>query len=95
MKKLKIFLATLVAVLSFGLVACSGNSDLYKVTFMDGTSVVFELNKGKGEYLDSLPNAPAKEGYVFDGYYVNDVKIEDARFNFTGSTKVEVRFVAE
>ena len=37
----------------------------------------------------------ANEGYVFDGYYVGDVKIEDAQFKFSTTTTVEVRFVAE
>ena len=71
MKKLKVLLATLLAVACFGSVACGNKDDLYKVVLMDGTTVAFELSKEKGELLDKLPDAPSKTGYVFDGWFVD------------------------
>ena len=35
------------------------------------------------------------DGFVFDGYYLNGVKLETARFEFSTSTEIEVRFVAK
>lgn len=37
----------------------------------------------------------AKDGYVFDGYYFEDEKIEPGRFEFKLPTTVEVRFVKQ
>ncbi|MBQ3065375.1 MAG: right-handed parallel beta-helix repeat-containing protein [Clostridia bacterium] len=37
----------------------------------------------------------AEEGYVFDGFYVDNVRIEGDRFEFAAATRVEVRFTAE
>ena len=71
MKKLKILLATLLAVLAFSGVACSDEEELYKVTLMDGTTSIMEISKEKGEYLDDLPDAPSKDGYVFDGWFTD------------------------
>ena len=44
----------------------------------------------------SLILAPMPDdGFVFDGYYLNGAKIENARFSFSISTEIEVRFVAK
>ena len=37
----------------------------------------------------------AEDGYVFDGYYVGDAKIEPGRFEFDTTTTVEMKFVKE
>ena len=68
MKKLKTLLVCLLSFFTIGAFACNQDS-LYSVTLKDGNTVVLEMSKEKGASLDNLPQAPAKEGYKFEGWY--------------------------
>lgn len=68
MKKLKTLLVCLLSFFTLGAFACNQDS-LYSITLKDGSSIVLEMSKEKGSSLDNLPQAPAKEGYKFEGWY--------------------------
>ena len=57
---------------SFVLIGCS-SSDKFTVTFnTDGGTLIESVEVNKGEKVDE-PVAPTKEGFNFDGWYLNDV----------------------
>ena len=72
MKKLKKVVASMLALscMSSSLVAC-GEDGSYTVTLMDGTSVIETLEKDKETHLD-VPTALSKDGYDFEGWYVDE-----------------------
>ena len=72
MKRLKKVVASMLALscMSVNLVACDEDGS-YTVTLMDGTSVIDTLEKDKETHLD-VPSALTKDGYDFEGWYVDE-----------------------
>jgi len=97
-KILKILLVSLFAFLAlFSLSACSngdkgGSGDKYTVTYnLDGGSGVFGEQKAEYGKKFKLPSGePVKEGYVFDGWYYNNLKATDTIWRY----KTDVEFKA-
>ena len=81
MKKLKTLLVSLLAFFTLGAVACDKDDD-YSVKFMDGNKELSELEVEKGETIQhgDFDSAPQKDGYKFDGWYLDanfETKLED------------------
>lgn len=64
-----IFLLLIIVVAVFSLTAC--NSVEFKIEFMVDGEVYSTVNTG-GEAVVKMPENPKKEGYVFDGWYLDD-----------------------
>ncbi len=60
----------------------------YTVTFYVNDNVYQELNKVSDKSTIELPDNPTKEGYTFDGWYINEKK-------FDANTKIESNMVLE
>ncbi len=70
MKKLKAVMLAIVLVFSCGMLAACGNKN-YKVSFyIDG--VLFQSIETKGNTTLVLDEEPTKEGYVFEGWYLDE-----------------------
>lgn len=68
----------------------SSTATYYNITFSAGEGGKIERS---ADYDGVLYVEPvADEGYAFDGYYVDGVKIEDSRFEFKSAITIEVRF---
>ena len=81
MKKLKTLLVSLLAFFTLGAVACDKDDD-YLIKFMDGNKELSELEVDKGETIQhgDFDSAPQKDGYKFDGWYLDanfETKLED------------------
>lgn len=68
-------------------------SEYYKLSFSATEGGRLERHASADGSLILSPTP--KVGYAFDGYYLNGVKLETARFEFSTSTEIEVRFVAK
>ena len=69
MKKLKRVLASMLALSCINLVAC-GEEESFTVTLQDGSNVLDTIDVNKDAEL-KMPQAIAKEGYDFVGWYVD------------------------
>lgn len=66
----------------------------YTVTFKNGETVVQSVSKPAGSAIGTLPNGPeAPSGQVFDGWYVENVKI-DATYVVNGNVDAIAKFVS-
>lgn len=73
---------------------CKGSSNDYKtITFsIKEGGIINRYTDGDGRlYIEPI----ADEGYVFDGYYVGEDKLDGEKFEFDTAVAVELRFVAE
>ena len=68
--------------------------ETFTVVFKVDTTTYATFAVKKGE-LVTLPAAPTKEGYTFDGWYVDDSTAFDATAPITANTVVYAKFVAE
>lgn len=72
-----LFKTLILIVFAFILIGCSKTVE-YTVMFETNTEATIEkVNVKKGETL-TLPAAPEKEGYVFDGWYLKEEKFDES-----------------
>lgn len=71
----------------------SSKTTTYNITFSasEGGTIGRSATDDGQLYVEPI----AEDGYVFDGYYVGDAKIEPGRFEFDTTTTVEMKFVKE
>ncbi len=92
MSKFRRFLITLLGVISFtalafSFIACD-TTPVLKVTFnVDGET--YETVDVKMEQVITLPQEPTKEGYTFDGWFLDDITFQRP---FTENSMIEERF---
>ena len=92
MSRFRRFLITLLSVISlitmaFSFIACD-TTPVLKVTFnVDGE--IYETVDVKMEQVITLPQQPTKEGYTFDGWFLDDITFQRP---FTENSMIEERF---
>ena len=63
-------------------------AQLYAKVVEDGGSIERWIDENGVLYIKAV----AKDGYAFDGYYVDGKKIESTNYNFDDSVTVELKF---
>lgn len=106
MKKIRLLLlVALIAMVVFGLTACGkqvaddddGNTVQFTITFdTQGGSKVKSIKVSKGSTI-TLPSAPTKDGYVFDGWYLDRdcIEVFDDHVSISKNIKLYAKWIED